>query len=164
MTQGARRGASRASRYAVILVVTALADALPDDVASLKAMLLAERARSDRLTQIIKELQRHRFGRRAETLLIDQLELLLEDVQQVEAALAAEAEARDPAAKAAKAQKRRTNRGALPLHLPRFEIVVDIESKACPCCAGVSIRSQCWPPFRGQCQPPDAGVYSRPAA
>jgi hypothetical protein len=31
-------------------------------------MLLAERARAAQLEQIIKELQRHRFGRRAETL------------------------------------------------------------------------------------------------
>jgi transposase len=62
----------------------------------------------------------------------------LEDVQQAEAALAAEAEAeaKDPPVKTATAQKRRTNRGSLPLHLPRFEIVVDVESKACPCCSG----------------------------
>jgi hypothetical protein len=43
-------------------------DALPDDPETLKAMLLAERCESERLRQIIKELQRHRFGRRAETL------------------------------------------------------------------------------------------------
>jgi hypothetical protein len=43
-------------------------DALPDDLQTLKAMLLAERCESERLRQIIKELQRHRFGRRAETL------------------------------------------------------------------------------------------------
>ena len=115
--------------------MTGLANALPDDVEMLKAMLLAERARADRLSQIIKELQRHRFGRRAETLPIDQLELGLEDVQQVEAAVAAEAEAKDPAVKAAKAGQRRTNRGALPTHLPRFEVVIDLDDKACPCCS-----------------------------
>ena len=120
--------------------MTALAEALPDDVASLKAMLLAERARADRLTQIIKDLQRHRFGRRAETLPIDQLELGLEDVQQVEAAEAAEAEAQSAPAKTARAAQRRTNRGSLPLHLPRFEVVIDVESKACPCCAGALHR------------------------
>ena len=48
-----------------------LVDFLPDDAATLKAMLIAERARTERLTQIIKELQRHRFGRRAESLPID---------------------------------------------------------------------------------------------
>src|SRR5271169_3287798 len=48
-------------------------DALPDDPETLKAMLIAEQIRSERLAQIIKELQRHRFGRRAETLSEDQL-------------------------------------------------------------------------------------------
>jgi transposase len=45
-------------------------DALPDDPETLKAMLLAERVQNDRLRQIkgAAELQRHRFGRRAETL------------------------------------------------------------------------------------------------
>ena len=61
--------------------MSGLAKALPDDMETLKAMLLSDRARADRLAQIIKELQRHRFGRRAETLPIDQLELGLEDVQ-----------------------------------------------------------------------------------
>lgn len=43
-------------------------DALPDDLQTLKAILLAERVQNERLRQIINELQRHRFGRRAETL------------------------------------------------------------------------------------------------
>src|SRR3954453_16190157 len=54
-------------------------DALPDDSETLKAMLLAERVQNERLRQIIKELQRHRFGRRAETLPEDQMLLGLED-------------------------------------------------------------------------------------
>ena len=116
--------------------MTGLADALPNDVETLKAMLLAERARAERLAQIIKELQRHRFGRRAETLPLDQLELGLEDVQQAEAAVAAETEKTDPAVRSQKARQRRTNRGSLPAHLPRVEVVVDVESKACPCCCG----------------------------
>jgi hypothetical protein len=53
--------------------MTIAADALPDDASTLKAMLIAERAQNDRLRQIIKELQRHRFGRRAETLPEDQM-------------------------------------------------------------------------------------------
>jgi hypothetical protein len=56
-----------------------LADPLPDDAATLKAMLIAERARTERLTQIMKALQRHRCGGRAESLPIGQLELGLED-------------------------------------------------------------------------------------
>jgi transposase len=28
------------------------------------------------------------------------------------------------------------NRGALPAHLPRAEMVIDVEDKRCPCCGG----------------------------
>ncbi|MBB4264159.1 transposase [Bradyrhizobium sp. CIR3A] len=35
-----------------------------------------------------------------------------------------------------RARKRRVNRGALPAHLPRIEVVVDIDDKTCPCCQG----------------------------
>ena len=69
------------------------ADALPDDPDTLKAMLLTERARARRLEQIIKELRRYRFGRRAETLPEDQLQLGLEDVEQAAAADEAQDEA-----------------------------------------------------------------------
>jgi transposase len=120
--------------------MTGLADSLPNDVGALKALLLAERARADRLAQIIKELQRHRFGRRAETLPVDQLELGLEDVQQAEAATAAQTEAADPAARSQKTKQRRTNRGALPAHLPRIEVVVDVQGQACPGCSGALHR------------------------
>jgi transposase len=48
------------------------ADRLLDVPGTLKAILQAERARAARLEQIIKELRRHRFGRRAETLPEDQ--------------------------------------------------------------------------------------------
>jgi len=116
--------------------MTSLADTLPDDPTALKAMVLAERARADRLAQIIKEMQRHRFGRRAEALPIDQLELGLEDVEQVEAAAAALNEKSDQRKRTAAAAKRRTNRGSLPAHLPRIETVIDIDDKACPCCSG----------------------------
>jgi transposase len=111
-------------------------DALPDDLETLKAMLLAEQCESERLRQIIKEMQRHRFGRRAETLPEDQMLLGLEDVEQMAASDAAIADQSAPAERAARAEKRRTNRGSLPAHLPRVEIVVDIDSRTCPCCQG----------------------------
>jgi transposase len=112
----------------------ASADALPDDPDTLKAMLLAERARAERLEQIINELRRYRFGRRAETLPEDQLLLGLEEVEQVEASDEAEVEATKPAERTRRAAKRRMNRGSLPLHLPRIEMMVDIEDHSCPCC------------------------------
>ncbi len=120
--------------------MTSPAEALPDDPAMLKAMLLAERAESERLRQIIKELQRHRFGRRAESLPEEQLQLGLEEAEQVEAAGQAENEEKAPAERKARAARRRTNRGALPAHLPRIEMVVDIESTICPGCSGLLHR------------------------
>ena len=116
--------------------MTQTVDALPDDPETLKAMLVAERVRSERLVQIIKELQRHRFGRRAETLPEDQLLLALEDIEQTEAGAAAEAEQKSPAERTTATMRRRTNRGALPAHLPRIETIVDVEDKTCPCCKG----------------------------
>lgn len=102
------------------------ASELPDDPATLKAMLLAERARASRLEQIIKELQRHRFGRRAETLPEDQLLLGLEEAEQVEASGNAEGEQSDPDKGKAHAGQRRRNRGSLPAHMPRIETVIDL--------------------------------------
>src|SRR6266404_5683497 len=111
-------------------------DALPDDPETLKAMLLAERMQNERLRQIIKEMQRHRFGRRAETLPEDQMLLGLEDVEQTVAGDEAATDRMTPAERAAQAERRRSNRGSLPVHLPRIEIVVDIDDKTCPCCQG----------------------------
>ena len=111
-------------------------DALPNDLQTLKAMLLAERCESERLRQIIKELQRHRFGRRAEALPEDQMLLGLEDVEQTAASDEATADQAASAERTARAHKRRINRGSLPAHLPRIEVIADIDDKTCPCCKG----------------------------
>jgi transposase len=113
-----------------------VAEMLPDDPETLKAMLIAERIRSERLVQIIKDMNRHRFGRRAEALPADQSLLGLEEVEQSEAEAAAKAEAKSPPVREQAKRKRRANRGALPSHLPEIETTVDIENKACPCCGG----------------------------
>jgi hypothetical protein len=62
--------------------------------------------------------------------------LTLEDVEQSEAETSARAEAKSADARAAATRKRRPNRGPLPPHLPRFEMIVDFENKACPRCRG----------------------------
>src|SRR5277367_2799309 len=80
-------------------------DALPDDLETLKAMLLAEQCESERLRQIIKEMQRHRFGRRAETLPEGQMLLGLEDVEQTTASDAATADQSAPATSCAAARE-----------------------------------------------------------
>jgi len=110
------------------------AEQLPDDPDALKAMVLARDVENARLIQIIKELQRHRFGRRAEMLPQDQLLLGLEEAEQIEACGEEEAEAASANQRQAKAAKRRANRGSLPAHLPRIETIIDIDDHACPGC------------------------------
>ena len=113
------------------------AEPLSNDPIALQAMLAAERAENERLRQIIKEMQRHRFGRRAESLPVEQLLLGLEEAEQVEAEGLAAEDTADPAKREARARKRRANRGSLPAHLPRIEQVIDIPDKVCPCCRGM---------------------------
>jgi len=116
-------------------------DSLPTDPDALRALLLAERAyhaeELERLMAIIKELQRHRFGRRAEP---KQLALALEDVEQTLAAVDAAAENDSTARKQATPRRRQINRGALPSHLPREEIIIDVADKTCACCGGLKHR------------------------
>lgn len=89
-----------------------------------------------RLSEILASFQRHRFGKRTETLDPDQLALFLEDVEialgAANAALDAATDRRDPTARA----KRRKNLGHLPAHLERIERIIDIEDKTCACCGG----------------------------
>ena len=54
-----------------------------DDPETLKALLAEAQAENERLRQIILAMQRHRFGRRAESLPEDQLLLGLEEAEQV---------------------------------------------------------------------------------
>jgi transposase len=109
-------------------------------------MRIAERTQNERLRQII--LQRHRFGRRAETLPEDQMLLGFEDVEQVEASGDAKVDAANPAERAHRSTKRRVNRGSLPAHVPRIETMVDIDDHACPCCGSALHRNgkdtRCW--------------------
>jgi transposase len=123
-------------KSAILRDMTLSADDLPDDIAALKAMLLAERAQSDRLRHLLAQLRRAHFGRKSEKISTDQLNLGLEDIETAVAAEEVKLEKTDAALKAASTQKRRANRGHLPAHLPREEIVIEPDTKACPCCGG----------------------------
>jgi transposase len=117
--------------------------ALPDDVKTLQRMvrsLAAERtalseaqAEIERLWLIVQKLQRSQFGRRAERLDDDQLQLGFEDlgadIARVEATLPSMA-AKTPTVKA------QTERASLPAHLAREDVRLDLEHQACPCCGG----------------------------
>src|SRR3954466_15981486 len=103
--------------------------------------VLAERdaaqAEIEKLRLLIRQLQRGQFGRRSERLDPDQLQLGLEDLEQTVAA--AEAAQEEVAARSSTPRPprvRHRNLGALPAHLPRIEVLVDVEDKICPCCGG----------------------------
>ena len=128
---------------------------LPANVAALRALVLATRAerdaavaerneaaaerdalasQNDRLRHLLVKLQRLQFGRKSERLPDEQLHLGLEDLETAIAEGDARAEKRDPDLRRERTAKRRANRGALPAHLPRIELVLEPRDTACPCC------------------------------
>src|SRR5947208_12302449 len=86
----------------------------------------AAQAEIEKLRLLIRQLQRGRFGRRSEKLDPDQLQLGLEDLEQAAAAAEAAQEAASRTSRPPRAARRR-NLGALPAHLPRGEVLVDVE-------------------------------------
>jgi transposase len=121
-------------------------DSLPDDPAILQQMLRTIvhqqselHAENDKLRLLIQRLRRHQFGRRSEQLDADQLQFGLEDLEQTvaenQAGQDAADSAKDPQRQRREARPNR-NLGALPAHLPRYEVVIDIENRDCPCCGG----------------------------
>jgi transposase len=114
--------------------------ALPDDPAVLQRMLQEVvpelQAENEELWQLIQRLLRHRYGPRSEKLDLDQLQLVLEDAEQSAAESDAARDAAEPPERRRRREVANRNRGALPAHLPRYEVVIDIENKECPCCGG----------------------------
>jgi transposase len=106
---------------------------LPDDPALLQHLLLEARAEITRLQMLIAVLLRNRFGRRSERLSEEALQQGVEDIEQSLGEQEAKIEAAQPAAEPPATPPQR-NRGSLPAHLPRVEVVVDITDKTCPCC------------------------------
>ena len=95
-------------------------------------------AEVEKLQLIIKQLTRSRYGAHSEKLDPDQLQLGLEEVEQSLGAARAGVDSVPPTDKKATGERKppQRNRGALPAHLPRSEIVIDVEDKRCPCCGG----------------------------
>jgi hypothetical protein len=131
--------------------------ALPHDVDALQALILAERAalatavqerdaamaerdqlavRNAKLEYIVAEMRRAMFGRRSERIDDNQLKLALEALETEHAKIEAEAEKADPKLKAAATRERRKSRSETLDHLPHEEVVIEPDSKACPCCGG----------------------------
>jgi transposase len=124
-------------------------DALPDDPALLQQMLrtlLQQQsdlhAENDKLRLLIQRFSRHQFGRRSEQLTDEQLQFGLEDLEQTVAENQAAQDAARPETKPARKSGERParNRGALPAHLPRHEVVIDAAPGSCPCCGSTMHR------------------------
>jgi transposase len=127
-------------------------DHLPDDPDALRTMLRematavglrevelqALTVENDKLRALVAQLLRHRFGRRSEQLSADERQMALEDLEQAKAEADAAAASAAPPETPRRERKKRPQRnlGALPGHLPRYEVVVDVADKGCPCCGG----------------------------
>lgn len=148
---------------------------LLEEIAALKALLIAADARDkrkderiERLEKLVAAFKQAAFGRRSEKSDPDQFELALEDLETAMAVVHAEEDAEDRAAKRP-AKPRAANRGSLPKHLPRIEEI--IEPDRCSCFQRVIRRSvlvvqrpftgQVWQPliqYRRTCRPPSSRV------
>jgi transposase len=132
---------------------------LPDDPTALQSIVFAAQAEIERRRLIIAGLRRNRFGRRSERLDDKTLPRGVEDLEQslgehaagLEAAASppegSKPEPPEPESPAAETPPRRPrtepakrNRGALPAHLARHAVVIDVEDKTCPCCNGTRHR------------------------
>jgi transposase len=125
-------------------------DQLPDDANALKKLVRhwaeiaaakdAELTRlqdaNARLWETLRQLQRAQFGRKSEKLDADQLSLAMEETEQAIAEQDAQPAVPTVRLNASRTKPRSINRGALPSHLPREEVVIEPNSTACPCCGG----------------------------
>jgi transposase len=128
-------------------------DSLPQDVATLQALLLTERAARlaaeseakfhalliEKLKYTIAKLRHLKFGQSSErSAILEQLELQLSDLQEnaSEAQAAAELETAKAKTIVQSFERQKPARRPLPEHLPRERVVYPAPA-ACPCCSGV---------------------------
>ncbi len=116
---------------------------LPDNIAALKAMLIAAQAREvrkddriERLEKLVAAFKQAAFGRKSEKADPEQFDLALEDLETAIAAIHAGDEADSPSGKPSP-KSRAANRGSLPAHLPRVEEIIEPESLICTCGGGL---------------------------
>jgi len=148
---------TNAAESANVRIMTNALSALPDDIDALKVLILAERVahavvteardaalaerdtlavRNMKLEHIVAEMRRAMYGRRSERIDDNQLALVLEALETEHAKTEAEAEKADPKLKSERARKRRASRNDNVDHLPHEEVVIEPESRLCPCCSG----------------------------
>jgi transposase len=98
---------------------------------------------NEKLLLLLSQFKRMLFGRRSEKVDPDQLHLLLSEAESGVAAAneneaPGQADGDDKRAALARPShpSANRNRGRLPLHLPRVDVVIDIDDTSCPCCGG----------------------------
>jgi len=133
--------------------MTSVVDSLPQDVATLQAMLLTERAarlaaedeakfralQIEKLKYTIAKLRHQKFGQSSErSAILEQLELQLSELQEnaSEAEAAAQLATPRETVKVEGFERCKPARRPLPEHLRRERIVYPSPA-ACPCCGGV---------------------------
>jgi transposase len=130
------------ARLQIVMSLLEARDAALESLRQERDALKAERdtanAELEKLQLMIKQLQRSQYGPRSEKLAPDQLQLGLEEVEQSLGVARAAVASTPPTDKTVTGERKppQRNRGALPAHLPRVEIIIDVEDKRCPCCGG----------------------------
>src|SRR3546814_19836655 len=129
--------------------MSATAADLPDDVAILKAMVLAGLEREARMQHIIDQITRTTFGKRSEKLSEDQLALAFDDLDVARAELEAPGEQAAGQKKERARRERGTARGSLQAHLHRIWEAILPDAQDCRCCGGAShcIVRDTWRPM-----------------
>ena len=115
-------------------------EALPRDPDCLIEIVVELEHRNAHLEGMIETLKRAAYGPRSEKLMGDpaQLPLDLNDVVFIRMPAAANDHGAVPPRHQPHAPRPKPSRniGALPKHLPRYEVTIEPEDKSCPCCGG----------------------------
>jgi transposase len=109
-----------------------MSDKLPDDIAELKAIIRAQQDQNARLEALVASFKKALFGAKSEKIDPAQYELELEDIETAIAQVEAEIDKDERTAPVRPAKPRQTNRGSLPKHLERVEVVIEPE-RSCAC-------------------------------
>ena len=107
-------------------------DELPNDIAELKAIIRAQQDQNARLEALVASFKKALFGAKSEKIDPAQYELELEDIETAIAQVEAEIDADERTAPVRPPKPRQTNRGSLPKHLERVEVVIEPE-RSCAC-------------------------------
>jgi transposase len=111
------------------------ANRLPDDLTSLKALVVSQQSELEHLKLVVAKLKRQLFGRRSESFQLspDQLSLILQGQQEPSVAL--------PVSEPTPPSDRRVPvRKPLPAHLPREIQLHEGDKTDCPSCGGALRR------------------------